>query len=67
MVKRVTATGQEEVVLEEKSSGRTAMETGIIRTGVRAIVAVPLQKLQMADASGETFEDSPGIARLALS
>ncbi|HTS69092.1 MAG TPA: SpoIIE family protein phosphatase [Terriglobia bacterium] len=55
VVDRVAATGQEEVVLEDASSGRTAMETGIIRTGSRGIVAVPLQKLHMADASGETF------------
>ncbi|MGO8786420.1 MAG: SpoIIE family protein phosphatase [Terriglobia bacterium] len=55
VVDRVAASGQEEVILEEMASGRTAMETGIIRTGMRAIVAVPLQKLQMTDASGETF------------
>ncbi len=55
VVKRVAASGQEEVILEEEASGRTAMETGIIRTGTRGIVAVPLQKLHMADAAGETF------------
>jgi serine phosphatase RsbU (regulator of sigma subunit) len=55
VVKRVATTGQEEVILEDESSGRTAMETGIIRTGARGIVAVPLQKLHMADAAGDTF------------
>ncbi|HMD86228.1 MAG TPA: SpoIIE family protein phosphatase [Terriglobia bacterium] len=55
VVERVAASGQEEVLLEEEASGRTAMETGIIRTGTRGIVAVPLQKLHMADAAGETF------------
>ncbi len=55
VVNRVAASGQEEVILEEVTSGRTAYETGIIRTGGRGIVAVPLQKLQMADAAGETF------------
>jgi serine phosphatase RsbU (regulator of sigma subunit) len=55
VINRVAASGQEEVILEEESSGRTAMETGIIRTGTRGIVAVPLQKLHMAEASGETF------------
>ena len=55
VVKRVAASGQEEVILEDESSGRTTMETGIIRTGARGIVAVPLQKLHMADAAGETF------------
>ena len=54
-MKRVAASGQEEVILEEQASGRAAMETGIIRTGVRGIVAVPLQKLHMAEAAGETF------------
>jgi len=51
----VVASGQEEVILEEEASGRATMETGVIRTGVRGIVAVPLQKLHMADAAGETF------------
>jgi serine phosphatase RsbU (regulator of sigma subunit) len=55
VVKRVAASGQEEVVLEEEASGHTAMETGIIRAGTRGIVAVPLQKLHMTDAGGETF------------
>jgi sigma-B regulation protein RsbU (phosphoserine phosphatase) len=43
------------VILEEVASGRATMDSGIIRTGVRGIVAVPLQKLHMADAGGETF------------
>ena len=55
VVNRVVASGQEQVILEEEASGRATVETGIIRTGVRGIVAVPLQKLHMADASGETF------------
>jgi serine phosphatase RsbU (regulator of sigma subunit) len=59
VVDRVAATGQEEVVIEETASGRTAMETGIIRTAVRGIVAVPLQKLHMAEAVGETFVGRP--------
>jgi serine phosphatase RsbU (regulator of sigma subunit) len=55
VVDRVAASGQEEVIMEEEASGRATMETGIIRTGARGIVAVPLQKLHMADGSGETF------------
>jgi serine phosphatase RsbU (regulator of sigma subunit) len=55
VVKRVATSGLEEVILEEQSSGRTAIETGVIRTGARGIVAVPLQKLHMADSAGETF------------
>lgn len=59
VVERVSASGQEEVILEDESSGRTPMETGIIRTGMRAIMAVPLQKLHMGDATGTTFIGSP--------
>jgi phosphoserine phosphatase RsbU/P len=55
VVKRVSATGLEEVILEEESSGRTAIETGVVHTGTRGIVAVPLRKLQMGDSAGETF------------
>ena len=59
VVERVVRTGQEEVILEEMTSGRTPMETGIIHTNARGIVAVPLQKLHMADALGETFVGKP--------
>ena len=52
VVQRVASTGLEEVILEDAASGRTPTETGIIRTGARGIVAVPLQKLQMGDALG---------------
>ncbi|MBZ5668589.1 MAG: SpoIIE family protein phosphatase [Acidobacteriia bacterium] len=55
VVERVAASGQEEVIVEEEASGRAALETGIISTGARGIVAVPLQKLPMADSTGETF------------
>lgn len=55
VIQRVAETGQEQVVLEDESSGRTAMETGIIRTGARGIMAIPLQKLHVADATGTTF------------
>ncbi len=55
VINRVAVSGQEQVILEEEASGGATSETGIIRTGVRGIVAVPLQKLHMADAAGETF------------
>ena len=55
VIHRVVSTGQEQVIMEEEGSGRSAVETGVIRTSVRGIVAVPLQKLHMADAAGETF------------
>jgi sigma-B regulation protein RsbU (phosphoserine phosphatase) len=56
VVDLVAKTGQEQVILEEEISGRTAQETGIIRAGVRGIVAVPLQKLPMAELTGETIQ-----------
>jgi len=55
VVERVAASGQEVVILEDEASGRTPLETGIIRTGARGIVAVPLQKLPMTESLGETF------------
>jgi sigma-B regulation protein RsbU (phosphoserine phosphatase) len=59
VVERVEKTGQQELILEEEIPGRTAQETGIIKTGVRGIVAVPLQKLQMTEAIGETMMGAP--------
>jgi len=55
VVARVAQTGLEEVILEEEMTGRTAQETGIIRAGVRGIVALPLQKLAMTEVTGETI------------
>ena len=55
VIQRVASSGREEVILEEEASGRATMETGILRSGARGIVAVPLQKLPMSDSSGETF------------
>jgi serine phosphatase RsbU (regulator of sigma subunit) len=54
VVERVAASGQEEVVLEDQMTGRTAQETTIIRAEVRGIVAVPLQKLPVSETKGET-------------
>jgi serine phosphatase RsbU (regulator of sigma subunit) len=55
VVERVGQTGQEVVILEEEMTGRTPQETGLYRGGVRGIVAVPLQKLAMTEATGETI------------
>lgn len=55
VVERVAKTGQEEVVLEEEMTGRSAQETGILRYGLRGVVAVPLQKLPVTEVSGETI------------
>jgi len=56
VVERVAASGLEEVLLEDEMTGRTAQETGIIRAEVRGIVAVPLQKLPVSEATGETIQ-----------
>jgi len=56
VVERVAASGQEEVILEDQMTGRTAQETKIIRAEVRGIVAVPLQKLPVSEATGETIQ-----------
>jgi len=56
VVERVAASGQEEVILEDQMTGRTAQETRIVRAEVRGIVAVPLQKLPVSEARGETIQ-----------
>src|SRR5271157_2612168 len=56
VVERVAASGQEEVILEDQMSGRTAQETRIVRAEVRGIVAVPLQKLPVSETAGETIQ-----------
>ena len=44
------------MILEDQMTGRTAQETKIIRTEVRGIVAVPLQKLPVSETDGETIQ-----------
>ena len=56
VVERVAASGQEEVVLEARTTGQTAQETGIVREEARGIVAVPLQKLPVRESQGETIQ-----------
>jgi len=55
VVGRVAETGREEMVLEEALTGRAANETVTIQGGVRGVVAVPLQKLPVSDARGESI------------
>lgn len=55
VVRRVAETGREEMALEEAATGRAANETVTIQGGVRGVVAVPLQKLPVADARGESI------------
>jgi len=52
VVERVAASGHEEILLEEEKTGRTALETGTIGTGMRGVVAVPLQKLPVMESRG---------------
>jgi len=55
VVQRVAATGREEMVLEETSSGRATDETITIQGSVRGVVAVPLQKFLVTDARGDSI------------
>jgi serine phosphatase RsbU (regulator of sigma subunit) len=55
VVERVSRFRHEEVTLEDESTGRPAQETGVISSLARGVVAVPLQKLQMMEMSGETL------------
>jgi len=55
VVDRVVKTGREEVTLQEEKTGLAANETGIIRQGLRGVVAIPLQKLPMMEMGGETI------------
>ena len=55
VVQCVAETGREEMVLEEASTGRATNETTTIQGGIRGVVAVPLQRLPVTDARGETI------------
>jgi phosphoserine phosphatase RsbU/P len=55
VVQRVAESGREEMVLEEAATGRATNETVTIQGGVRGVVAVPLQKLPVSDARGESI------------
>ena len=55
IVDRVVKTRREEVTLEEELTGTSASSTGILRQGLRGVVALPLQKLPMMEMGGETI------------
>ena len=55
VVERVAETGREEMMLEEPFTGRAAFETVTIQGGLRGVVAVPLQRFQVADARAESI------------
>jgi sigma-B regulation protein RsbU (phosphoserine phosphatase) len=58
LVRRVIETRREEVILEEIGDGRTAYETAVISSAQRGVVAIPLQKLPMAETGGDTLRQS---------
>jgi len=58
VVERVSRFRHEEVTLEDESTGRPAQETGVISALARGVVALPLQKLQMMEMSGETLHQA---------
>jgi phosphoserine phosphatase RsbU/P len=58
IVERVRRFRHEEVTLEDESTGRPAQETGVISSLARGVVAVPLQKLEMMEMSGETVRQA---------
>ena len=55
VVERVAETGREEMGLEGALTGRAAYETVTIPGGVRGVVAIPLIKLPVTDARGESI------------
>ncbi len=55
VIKKVAATGREELMLEEAMTGRASQETGTLQRGTRGVVAVPLQKLPVLETGGETI------------
>ena len=55
IVDRVVQSRREEVTLEEELTGVSASETGILRQGLRGVVALPLQKMPMMEMASETI------------
>lgn len=55
VVEKVASSGREQVVLEDSKTGAAANETGFSREAARGVVAVPLQKLPMAEMTSETI------------
>jgi phosphoserine phosphatase RsbU/P len=58
IVERVVRDRREELVVEDELTGRTAQETGVLPAKAHGVVAVPLQKLQVTDSSGETIRQT---------
>lgn len=55
VVERVARSGREEVALQEEFSGHATQETAIIQSGMRGVVALPLQKLPVMESIGDTL------------
>jgi serine phosphatase RsbU (regulator of sigma subunit) len=58
VVEHVAQSRREEVGLEEEMTGRSPKETGLIRGGMRGVVALPLQKHPMTEMGGETIHQT---------
>jgi sigma-B regulation protein RsbU (phosphoserine phosphatase) len=58
VVKRVMETRREEVILEQLGGGGTAYETAVLSSAQRGILAIPLQKLPMAEIGGDTLRQT---------
>jgi phosphoserine phosphatase RsbU/P len=58
VVKRVMETRREEVILEHPGDSHTAYETAVLSSAQRGILAIPLQKLPMAEIGGDTLRQT---------
>jgi phosphoserine phosphatase RsbU/P len=58
VVKRVLDTRREEVILESLGDGRTAYETALVSAAQRGVLAIPLQKLPMAESGGDSLRQT---------
>jgi phosphoserine phosphatase RsbU/P len=58
VVKRVMETRREEVIFEDLCDGRTVHQTTVVSAAQRSIVAIPLQKLPMAEVGGDTLRQT---------
>ncbi|HEV3276923.1 MAG TPA: SpoIIE family protein phosphatase [Terriglobia bacterium] len=58
ILERVVRERREELVVEDELTGRTAQETGVLPAKAHGVVAVPLQKLQVTDSSGDTIRQT---------
>lgn len=68
VVEHVAQSRREEVGLEEEMTGRSPKETGLIRGGMRGVVALPLQKHPMREMGGGTIHQTmPKLSACSIS